>query len=135
MCRRLAAELTELRPEFEAAGARLAVVTGTDVGAQEFTDAVWQGGDIYVDSAETFKRALGGKARQNWNILRPSVMRNIVGFVKRFGHDEQDIKDPKTQMLGGTLVLKDDKVRYVFRETATFDNGPAQAVLDAVKAL
>ena len=46
-----------MRSEFEAAGARLTIVAGTDVGAPEFMEEVWQGGDLWVDDEEKVSEA------------------------------------------------------------------------------
>ena len=112
------------------------MVSGTSTGARAFVDAVWSGGDVFVDDAECFKRALGvTRVKARWALL-PSVLLNIVSFAKRFGHDEGDIKEKQTSLLGGTVVVsRSNKVIYAFRETSTFDNGAAADVLRAVKAL
>ena len=100
-----------MRPEFEAAGARLTVVSGTDIGASEFMEQVWKGGELYVDDAEKVKHALGGRAYKNYWLLRPSVMRHLLGYVGRFGSGTSDLLHEKTNLLGGTLVLsKEGKV-------------------------
>ena len=59
-CRKLAFELSEMRSEFEAAGARLTIVAGTDVGAPEFMEQVWQGGELLVDDEEKVSEARAG---------------------------------------------------------------------------
>ena len=59
-CRKLAFELSEMRSEFEAAGARLTIVAGTDVGAPEFMEQVWQGGELLVDDEEKVSDARAG---------------------------------------------------------------------------
>ena len=56
----------------------------------------------------------------------------MLGFVKRFGMSTADTTDAKTQMLGGTIVVKEGKVVHVHRETSTFDNGSAKELLAAV---
>ena len=124
--------MTELRGEFEKAGARLAVVSALDVGAQDFIDAVWTGGDLYVDSEETLKKALGGRSYRNWWLLKPWVLKDVASFAKKFGFGTNDTVDPKTQLLGGTFVVKDGAVVYVHRETTSFDNGSGKEVLAAV---
>jgi|TARA_B110001469_G_scaffold88963_1_gene84415 hypothetical protein len=53
-----------MRSEFEAAGARLTIVAGTDVGAPEFMEEVWQGGELWVDDEEKVT-----KARAGWRTL------------------------------------------------------------------
>ena len=47
-----------MRSEFEAAGARLTIVAGTDVGAPEFMEEVWQGGELWVDDEEKVSEVL-----------------------------------------------------------------------------
>ena len=49
-----------MRSEFEAAGARLTIVAGTDVGAPEFMEEVWQGGELWVDDEEKVSEARAG---------------------------------------------------------------------------
>jgi len=132
LCRRLAADLTALRPEFEKAGAKLAVVSSLDTGAQDFLDAVWPNGELYIDEAEAFKYALGGEKYKYWWLLRPSVIAKIVSFVRSYGTFTGDTTDKKTQMLGGTFVVKGGEVVFMHRETATFDNGDAREILAAV---
>ena len=70
-----------MRAEFEAAGARLTVVASTDVGAPEFMEEVWKGGELFIEEAETIKQALGGGAVKNYWLLRPSVMRHALSYV------------------------------------------------------
>ncbi len=114
---------------------RLAVVTGSATGAQEFINDAWQGGDVFIDEQESVKRAFGGVKVKGYWILKPTSLAKILGYAKRYGHFEGDITDKTTNMLGGTVVLdKGGNVVYSFRETKSFDNGSAQAVLDAVRA-
>jgi len=121
-----------MRPQFEDAGARLVVITADPSGAQAFKDSVWKGGDIYIDEDEGTKRALGGKEYKNWWLLRPSVLLNIVAYVRKFGTFTGDAQSPKAQMLGGTVVIKDGEVVHVHRETSNFYNGDAKVLLNAV---
>ena len=100
-----------MRAEFEAAGARLTVVASTDVGAPEFMEEVWKGGELFIEEAETIKQALGGGAVKNYWLLRPSVLRHLASNVGRFGSGTSDVLHEKTKLLGGTLVLsKEGKV-------------------------
>lgn len=121
-----------MRPEFEKAGARLAIVSAIETGADEFIDKVWPGGELYFDDEEAFKKALGQTTYRTWWLLRPSVMRNIVSFAGSFGSSQADVTDKKTQLLGGTFVVKNGEVVYTHRETSTFDNGNARELLAAV---
>lgn len=115
---------------------RLTVVTGTEVGAQDFIDNVWKGGEVLLDEEEVFKRALGGEVYKNRWLLKPSVLRNAKSFSSQNGFNFEDLKGPaaeKTQMLGGTLVIsKEGEVLHEFRETKEFHNGDAQDLLNAV---
>ena len=134
-CRRLAADLNALKPEFDKAGAKLTIVSGQDKGAQEFVDAVWPNGNIYVDEEEVFKKAIhGGEGvkYKNWWLLRPSVLKNIISYAKNFGTSTADTMDAKTQLLGGTFIVRDNKVIYAHKETTSFDNGSAKEMLAAV---
>ena len=65
-------------------------------------------------------------------MLKPSVLKNALSFVSRFGQFSSDALDKKTQKLGGTIVVKDGKVVWVHRETSSFYNGDAKEVLAAV---
>jgi len=108
------------------------VVTGQEKGAQEFIDAVWKGGEIFTDEEEAVKRALGGTLYKKRWLLWPSVLKNAISFAGKFGSETADVTDEKTQMLGGTLVIKDGAVVHSHQETQSFDNGDAQALLAAV---
>lgn len=121
-----------MRPEFERAGARLAVVSAIDTGAQEFVDAVWTGGEFYIDDDETFKVALGGGTYRNWWLLKPSVLTKMLGYARRFGTSTDDVTNAKTQLLGGAFVVKEGEVVFVHHETSSFENGDARAMLAAV---
>lgn len=110
------------------------MVTATDIGAQDFIDAVWPGGDVYIDEAEAFKLALGSATYRTWWLLRPAVVKDILSFSRRFGFSSADVSDKKTQLLGGTLVIKNGEVVYTHRETTTFDNGSVDSLLAAVKS-
>ena len=82
------------------------------------------------------KKALGGRAYKNYWLLRPSVMRDLVGYVRRFGTGTSDLLHAKTNMLDGTLVLsKEGKVVHEFQETSTFYQGEAADLLAAVNSL
>ena len=69
--------MTALRPQFEEAGARLAVVAATDTGAQDFIDNVWPNGEVYIDDEEEFKKAENDSAAEanteNINAKNPNV--------------------------------------------------------------
>ena len=121
-----------MRPEFDKASARLVVISAIDTGAQEFLDAAWPKGELWVDENEAFKFALGGQSIRLWWLLKPSVLRHLFDYAGRFGSGQKDTTDQKTQLLGGTFVVKDGEVTYVHRETTTFDNGDARDVLAAV---
>ena len=121
-----------MRPQFDEAGARLVVVSAVDTGAQEFKDAVWPGGELWIDDDEAFKKALGGTPYKLWWLLKPSVLKQMVGYARKYGTATADNVDPKTQLLGGTFVVKDGEVVHVHRETSTFDNGSAKELLAAV---
>jgi len=127
--------LNALKPEFDKAGAKLTIVSGQEKGAQEFSDAVWPNGNIYIDEEEAFKKAVhGGEGvkYKNWWLLRPSVLKNIISYAKNFGTSTADTLDAKTQLLGGTFIVCNNKVVYTHKETTTFDNGDAKAMLAAV---
>ena len=126
--------MTEMRPQFDAAGARLTVVTGTDNGAAEFLEEAWKGGELYIDEEESFKKALhtDGGQLSAWWLLKPWVLKDVVSFARRFGSSTSDITDSKTQMLGGTMVIKNGQVVWIHRETSSFYNGDANEILAAV---
>lgn len=109
------------------------MVSGTDIGSQEFLDAVWKGGELYIDDDELFKRALGGEKYKNRWLLKPSVLRNLAAFTRSNGALMNDVSSEKTQMLGGTMVFNaKGELLHEYRETSSFDNGSGQALLDAV---
>ena len=109
----------------------MAVVSALDLGAQDFVDSVWPNGELYIDEEEAFKKALGGGAYSTWWLLKPSVLRNMLSFVKSFGQNTIDSTHPKGNLLGGTFVVKGGEVVYVHKETSTFDNGDAKVLLAA----
>lgn len=86
---------------------------------------------MYIDDEEAFKKAMGGQAYKNWWLLKPSVVKNLISYAKNFGTATADVSDKKSQMLGGTMVIKNSEVVYVHKETATFDNGDAKLMLAA----
>jgi len=112
------------------------VVTGTDNGAEEFIEAAWKGGDVFVDEAEAFKKAVhggSGRSYSTWWLLKPWVIKDVLSFAKRFGSYTGDVTDSKTQILGGTMVIKPSgEVIYLHKETSSFDNGDAKDLLAAV---
>jgi len=108
------------------------VVSAVDTGAQDFLDAVWPTGDLYIDEEEAFKTELGGVKYRMWWLLRPSVVSKAVSYVSRFGSGQDDISDKKTQLTGGALVIKNGEVVYTHKETTSFDNGDAREMLAAV---
>lgn len=110
----------------------MAVVSAIDTGAQDFLDAVWPSGDLYIDDEEAFKKALGGGTYRSWWLLKPSVVRNIFSFGSRFGAATNDVTDKKTQLMGGTFVFKGGEVVHIHQETNTFDNGNARELLATV---
>mmetsp|Transcript_16765 Transcript_16765/g.36311 ORF Transcript_16765/g.36311 Transcript_16765/m.36311 type:complete len:136 (-) Transcript_16765:344-751(-) len=121
-----------MRPQFERAGARLAVLSSTDNGAADFISAVWPEGEVYIDSDETFKKALGTQKPSLWRALLPSAIRRALTFVKTTGQNTADISDKKTQLLGGTFVVKNGEVVFTHYETPNFENGDARELLAAV---
>ena len=131
------ADIVKLRPEFEKAGARLAVVSGTDFGAEEFIKDVWPDGDLYIDDAEVMKKALHGGGdgtpyKLSW-MAKPSVLWAMFKLpVKATGQSTADVTHEKTKLLGGSFVVKDGNVVYIHRETSSFDNGSAKELLAAV---
>jgi len=110
------------------------VLTSLDTGVQEFIDAVWPGGEVWVDEEEAFKKAIhggsGASVRNMW-LLKPWVLKNVVSYARSFGSSTDDVSDAKTKLLGGTFVVKNGEVVYTHRETSSFDNGDARAVLAA----
>lgn len=134
MCRALAADLSVLQPAFEKVGARLAVVSASEQGADEFKSAAWPKGELYIDEEESFKKALGERGVSVWRALLPSVLARAVRILRTtmVGQSTADLSDPKTKLLGGTFVVKDGEVIFTHQETNTFYNGDAREVLAAV---
>ena len=48
----------------------MVVVSAQATGAEDFIEAVWQGGELFVDEDEAFKKALGGLRSKLATILR-----------------------------------------------------------------
>jgi len=92
---------------------------------------VWPSGDLYIDDEEAFKKALGGPTYKSWWLLKPSVMRNLFSYASRFGTGTNDVTDKKTQLLGGTVVVRGGEIVYTHTETSGFDNGDAREMLAA----
>ena len=110
------------------------MVSGTDIGSQDFLDAVWKGGELYIDDDEIFKRALGGEKYKNRWLLKPSVLKNLVGYTKANGQATNDLSSEKTQMLGGTMVFSaKGELLHEYHESSSFDNGSGQALLEVVQ--
>ena len=107
-------------------------MSAQDVGAQEFIDAVWPNGELYIEEEEIFKKALGGGPYKNRWLLKPSVLKDAARFFKSYGMSTADVLDKKTQTLGGTFVVLDGEVVFSHQETTTFDNGDARELLAAV---
>jgi len=128
----MAHDLSQLRPEFEKAGASLNIVSAQEKGASDFIEAVWPNGDLYIDETEAFKDALGGAQYKNWWLMKPTVLKDVFNFAKSYGYATNDTTDKKTQKLGGVIVVKNGQVVYVHKETTSFDNGNARDVLAAV---
>jgi len=110
----------------------MVVVSAVDTGAQEFLDAVWPGGELWIDEEEAFKKALGGTAYRTWWLLKPSVLRRMLSVAKAHGTGTAYTTDPKTALLGGTFVVKGGEVVFVHHETSAFENGSARDILAAV---
>lgn len=107
-------------------------MSAIDTGADEFVEKVWPTGELYFDDEEAFKKALGGPAYRTWWLLKPSVLRNILAYAGSFGSSTADVTDKKTQLLGGTFVVRDGEVVFSHKETSSFDSGDARALLAAV---
>ena len=136
----------------------MVVVSSQDKGAQDFLDAVWPNGELFIDEQEAFKKAFGAVQYSNWWLLKPSVLSKARSYFKLFGTNTVDTFDTKTQMLGGvrallsrpcppvghmptlflppcvcqTFVVVNGNVVYTHHETKEFDNGNAREMLAAV---
>lgn len=123
-----------MRPAFDKLGVGLVVVSAQAAGAQEFMDTVWRGGDLYVDPEQTFKKALGAVKTKNWWILKPSVLKQVFGLSKKYGHAENDI-NKLSEMQGGMFVIKsgDQGVHWKGQENSEFGLPAAEAVFEAAQ--
>ena len=83
----------------------MVVVSAQDKGAQDFLDAVWPNGELFIDEEEEFKKALGAQQYSNFWLLKPSVLSKARSYFKSFGMNTADTLDAKTQMLGGVRAL------------------------------
>ena len=79
-----------------------------------------------------FKRALGGEKYKNWWILKPWVLSQMRSLARSGGAEFNDVSHEKTQLLGGTLIIKGGNVIHEYHETRSFDNGNARDLLNAV---
>ena len=134
MCRRTAAQLTSLRPQFEAAGVKLTVLSSTENGAADFVREVWKGGELYIDEQEQFKKAIHGGTTVSaisMALCNPWLLRTMLSLGRQVGAYNGDVSDKKTQVLGGTMVIKNGKAIYVHKETASFNSGDANDLLFA----
>jgi hypothetical protein len=134
LCRRTAAQLTSLRPQFEAAGVKLTVLSGTENGAADFVREVWKGGELYIDEHEQFKKAIHGGntvSAISMALLNPWLLRTMLSLGRQLGAYNGDVSDKKTQVLGGTMLIKNGKAIFVHKETSSFNSGDANDLLFA----
>eukprot|EP00900_Chrysochromulina_parva_P002097 jgi/Chrpa1/11889/Chrysochromulina_OHIO_Genome00006106-RA len=55
----------------------------------------------------------------------------MLSLGRQVGAYNGDVSDKKTQVLGGTMVIKNGKAIYVHKETASFNSGDANDLLFA----
>ena len=125
--------ILERREELWAAGiSRMVVVSAQATGAEDFIEAVWQGGELFVHEDEAFKKALGGLPYKNRWLFKPSVLARL-GTVVGNGRDFSDLND-KSQMLGGTMVVDRSGVLFAKPESESFAHAEVDEVLEAMRA-
>lgn len=149
MCRAPAAALAAKRAEFERIGVRLvAIAPPTPDGPSSvaaFNEATgWgtEGLEVYVDEEIGFKRAMWddekykGKVMLSW-LLSPAVMRQISRDVRQHGHQEDDVKESKSQIRGGNLVIGTGQrgVVWEFHESTRFEYASAEDILVAAQKI
>ena len=110
----------------------MVVVSAQATGAEDFIEAVWQGGELFVDEDEAFKKALGGLPYKNRWLFKPSVLTRL-GSVVGNGRDFSDLND-KSQMLGGTMVVDRSGVLFAKPESESFAHAEVDEVLAAMRA-
>ena len=110
----------------------MVVVSAQATGAEDFIEAVWQGGELFVDEDEAFKKALGGLPYKNRWLFKPSVLARL-GSVVGNGRDFSDLND-KSQMLGGTMVVDRSGVLFAKPESESFAHAEVDEVLEAMRA-
>ena len=110
----------------------MVVVSAQATGAEDFIEAVWQGGELFVDEDEAFKKALGGLPYKNRWLFKPSVLARL-GSVVGNGRDFSDLND-KSQMLGGTMVVDRSGVLFANPESESFAHAEVDEVLEAMRA-
>jgi peroxiredoxin len=142
-CRAQAVQLHRARDEFEAAGARLAVIgQGTPRQAEEFRRVQSIALPVYSDPERRSYDAAGAKIATLSELVNPrTVARGISHTVTsrlRQGsiavHQGRLVDNPA--QLGGVLVIApDDSVRYAHMSEDASDNAPVDEVLAAVGAI
>jgi len=106
------------------------VVTSQPLGIPEFVSSVWQDGEVFVDEAETFKKALGGQKYKNRWLLSPAVIRRIFASMG-FGSFTGDLNE-KSTMLGGAMIVGRQGVLFSQTETSGFVYPKADVLLAAL---
>lgn len=110
------------------------MLSGTENGAADFVREVWKGGELYIDEQEQFKKAIHGGTTVSaisMALLNPWLLRTMLSLGRQVGAYNGDVSDKKTQVLGGTMVIKNGKAIYVHKETASFNSGDANDLLFA----
>lgn len=128
------------RAQFDEIGVRLVVIAPGTTGVQAFIDAVWEGGEVFVDDGAEFKKAMwegdkgGGKLSNFW-LAKPTVIAKMLKVAKLYGHEENDIKLPTAPLLGGELLLGrrattgDNGVLFEFHENSEFGHASVETLL------
>jgi len=99
-----AQDISQLKPQFDALGARLVLIGYEDVGAKEFMDGNFWHGDLYIDRPHAVFKALGTKSAGLWTLASPKVISGIRKALKMGVPSNQQgaTTDPT---LGGTYVV------------------------------
>jgi peroxiredoxin len=127
-------QLHRNREEFEAAGARLAVVgMGTPENARQFRESQHVDLDLLVDPDRKAYKAAGAKKATFGELLGPRVV--LAGArrgLKSGVHQGRTIGHP-AQLGGVMIVTPEGQVPYVHLADDASDNPPNAEVLEAAR--
>mmetsp|Transcript_83605 Transcript_83605/g.261206 ORF Transcript_83605/g.261206 Transcript_83605/m.261206 type:complete len:159 (+) Transcript_83605:193-669(+) len=125
-----AQDIAQLKPQFDALGARLVLVGYEDVGAQEFLDGKFWEGDVFIDTPHAVFKALGTQTAGLWTLAKPSVIAGIRKAASKGvpANQKGGTTDPT---LGGTYVVHEGNFVYEYQHQHFADHASGDEVLEA----